>query len=225
MARLEAGDKAPAFTLPDQDGKTVSLKDFRLPRWSSTSTRPTTPPVAPRRRASSTTTCGLQPGRGDGSGHLPRRAAKHTHSARSTASSSRCSRTPGHEVMELRRLGREDHVRQEDDRDHPLHLPGRRQGRREPGVVQRPGRRARRQGAARSWPRADRRACRPLATVSAGEVGHHQVVRPPTVGPDQFRAVTGAPAARTALIHRVAGVRAAAHRQRSSSGCRPDGGC
>ena len=28
MARLEAGDKAPAFSLPDQDGKPVSLKDF-----------------------------------------------------------------------------------------------------------------------------------------------------------------------------------------------------
>ncbi|HXQ19441.1 MAG TPA: thioredoxin-dependent thiol peroxidase [Acidimicrobiales bacterium] len=29
MARLEAGDKAPAFTLPDQDGKKVSLKDLK----------------------------------------------------------------------------------------------------------------------------------------------------------------------------------------------------
>ena len=28
MAPLEAGDKAPAFTLPDQDGQKVSLKDF-----------------------------------------------------------------------------------------------------------------------------------------------------------------------------------------------------
>jgi thioredoxin-dependent peroxiredoxin len=28
MARLEAGDKAPAFTLPDQDARPVSLKDF-----------------------------------------------------------------------------------------------------------------------------------------------------------------------------------------------------
>jgi thioredoxin-dependent peroxiredoxin len=28
MARLEAGDKAPAFTLPDQDAALVSLKDF-----------------------------------------------------------------------------------------------------------------------------------------------------------------------------------------------------
>ncbi len=28
MARLEAGDEAPAFTLPDQDGSPVSLKDF-----------------------------------------------------------------------------------------------------------------------------------------------------------------------------------------------------
>ena len=26
---LEAGSKAPAFTLPDQDGRTVSLEDFR----------------------------------------------------------------------------------------------------------------------------------------------------------------------------------------------------
>jgi thioredoxin-dependent peroxiredoxin len=29
MARLEPGDKAPPFTLPDQDEKKVSLKDFK----------------------------------------------------------------------------------------------------------------------------------------------------------------------------------------------------
>jgi thioredoxin-dependent peroxiredoxin len=28
MGKLDAGDKAPAFTLPDQDGTKVSLKDF-----------------------------------------------------------------------------------------------------------------------------------------------------------------------------------------------------
>ena len=28
MAKLEAGARAPAFTLPDQDGKKVSLRDF-----------------------------------------------------------------------------------------------------------------------------------------------------------------------------------------------------
>jgi thioredoxin-dependent peroxiredoxin len=28
MAKLEAGDRAPAFTLPDQDGDKVALKDF-----------------------------------------------------------------------------------------------------------------------------------------------------------------------------------------------------
>ncbi len=28
MARLQAGDKAPAFTLPDQDGNKVSLRDL-----------------------------------------------------------------------------------------------------------------------------------------------------------------------------------------------------
>ena len=28
MATLDAGDRAPAFTLPDQDGEKVSLKDF-----------------------------------------------------------------------------------------------------------------------------------------------------------------------------------------------------
>ncbi len=28
MATLDAGDRAPAFTLPDQDGRKVSLKDF-----------------------------------------------------------------------------------------------------------------------------------------------------------------------------------------------------
>ncbi|MEI7746309.1 MAG: thioredoxin-dependent thiol peroxidase [Actinomycetota bacterium] len=29
MPRLEAGSKAPAFTLPDQDGKAVKLSDFK----------------------------------------------------------------------------------------------------------------------------------------------------------------------------------------------------
>jgi thioredoxin-dependent peroxiredoxin len=29
MAKLAAGDKAPAFKLPDQDGKSVSLADFK----------------------------------------------------------------------------------------------------------------------------------------------------------------------------------------------------
>jgi peroxiredoxin Q/BCP len=29
MARLSSGDRAPAFTLPDQDGKPVSLRDFK----------------------------------------------------------------------------------------------------------------------------------------------------------------------------------------------------
>jgi peroxiredoxin Q/BCP len=29
MGTLAAGDKAPAFTLPDQDGRKVSLKDFK----------------------------------------------------------------------------------------------------------------------------------------------------------------------------------------------------
>ncbi len=29
MAKLAAGDKAPAFSLPDQDGKKVSLRDFK----------------------------------------------------------------------------------------------------------------------------------------------------------------------------------------------------
>jgi thioredoxin-dependent peroxiredoxin len=29
MPRLEAGNKAPAFSLPDQDGKKVALKDFK----------------------------------------------------------------------------------------------------------------------------------------------------------------------------------------------------
>jgi len=29
MGKLAAGDKAPAFTLPDQDGKKVALRDFK----------------------------------------------------------------------------------------------------------------------------------------------------------------------------------------------------
>jgi peroxiredoxin Q/BCP len=28
MGKLAPGDRAPAFTLPDQDGKEISLKDF-----------------------------------------------------------------------------------------------------------------------------------------------------------------------------------------------------
>jgi thioredoxin-dependent peroxiredoxin len=33
MGKLEAGDKAPAFALPDQDGKTVSSEDFAGKRF------------------------------------------------------------------------------------------------------------------------------------------------------------------------------------------------
>jgi len=29
MARLKPGDRAPDFNLPDQDGRQVSLKDFK----------------------------------------------------------------------------------------------------------------------------------------------------------------------------------------------------
>ena len=61
MPRLAAGDTAPDFKLPDQDGVQVSLptsaaKRANRGRWSSTSTRQTTPPAAPRRPASSTRT-------------------------------------------------------------------------------------------------------------------------------------------------------------------------
>ena len=45
MGKLDAGDKAPAFTLPDQDGKPRSRsRTSPAARWSCTSTRGTTRP-------------------------------------------------------------------------------------------------------------------------------------------------------------------------------------
>ena len=54
MPQLAAGDRAPEFVLPDQDGRTVSLEDLR----SSTDKGVIVyfyPKAAPRRRATSET--------------------------------------------------------------------------------------------------------------------------------------------------------------------------
>lgn len=40
---LKIGEKAPDFTLKDQNGKAVSLSDFAGKRWSYISTPRTTP--------------------------------------------------------------------------------------------------------------------------------------------------------------------------------------
>ncbi len=57
MGKLDAGDPAPDFTLPDQDGKAgLARRTSPAGRSWSTSTQGTTPRDARRRRASSTTT-------------------------------------------------------------------------------------------------------------------------------------------------------------------------
>ena len=73
MGKLAAGDNAPAFTLPDQDGKPVSLKDFAgrqvvvyfYPRDDTPGLHQGGLPV--QRQPD-----GLQPGEGTGPRHLGR---------------------------------------------------------------------------------------------------------------------------------------------------------
>ncbi len=57
LSRLAAGDKAPAFSLADQNGKTVSLADFAGKKLLVYFIPRPTPPAAPVRHAASGTPC------------------------------------------------------------------------------------------------------------------------------------------------------------------------
>ena len=184
MAKLEAGSTAPAFTLPDQDGKPVKLSDFKGQQvivyfYPADDTPGLYQGGLPVQRQPQD----LREGRGRRPRDLTRRgreAHQVPHQVQAEVSPPHRRRQEGD--GEVRRLGREDDVRQEDRRDHPLHLPRRPQRQDPTCLVARAGRRPCRQGARGdlggvATPDRGGRA----ASATSGASGHHQVVRPPTV--------------------------------------------
>ena len=180
MAKLEAGAVAPAFTLPDQDGKPVKLSDFKgqqvIVYFYPGRRHPGCTKEACQFNDNLKTfeKAGVAVAR-----HLPRRGGEahevpHQVQAQVPAPHRRGQEGDG----EVRGVGREDDVRQEDRRHHPLHLPGR------------PERQDPAGSGHTSAPTGTRRRCsrRSPRPDSPGEhsahcwcCGHHHVVRPPTV--------------------------------------------
>ncbi len=149
MAKLEAGTTAPAFTLPDQDGKPVKLSDFKGQRV-----------IVYFYPADDTPGCTKEACQFNDNlrtfekagvavlGISPDKAEKHVKfrtqvQAQVPAPDRRRQEGDG----EVRRLGREDDVRQEDRRHHPVDIPRRSERQGAAGLVQRAGGRPRRQGA------------------------------------------------------------------------------
>ena len=95
MAELKTGDKAPAFTLLDQDGKTVKLSRLQGPQGARVLL-----PEGRHARAAPTQACGLRDIRRRDRRHRRSSASAPTSrrsrrsSTTSTASASRCSPTP-----------------------------------------------------------------------------------------------------------------------------------
>ena len=189
MGKLEAGDKAPAFTLPDQDGTTVSLKDFTgsqvvvyfYPRDDTPGCTKEACQFNDNLHAFSKAGVPVL-------GHLGRQGREAPGvpgQVRAHLPAADRRRPLG--GRGLRCVGREDPLRQEVGRGHPLHLPHRRRRDHRPGLVPREGRRPRGQGPGRdrgliaaSGCRSDRPAGRHRGAYDWCS-GHHQVVRPPTV--------------------------------------------
>ena len=141
--RLGPGDKAPAFTLPDQDGTKVSLRDFAgkpvvvyfYPADDTPGCTKEACQFNDNLRAFSRAGCG-RPRASPPTGPTTHRALPEEVRAAVPAAHRRRPRRDG----ALRRLGREDAVRQEVGGGDPLHVPGgrRRQGRSGPGTTCRP---------------------------------------------------------------------------------------
>ena len=162
---IEVGQKAPAFTLPDQDDKTVKLSDFKGQLagpllLSRTTTRPAAPPRPATSRTASRTSRSWTP---TVVGCSPNTTESHRKFIAKYKLKVRLLSDPEHKAMDrLRRLGREGPLRQEDHRRHPLdgdHRP-RRQDR--PPLGPREVRRPRRSG-----PRKAQGAPRRLSTSIA----------------------------------------------------------
>ena len=115
------GKKAPAFSAPDQDGKTVKLSEYKG-RWLVLYFYPNddTP-------GCTTEACDFTNGLKDFEkldaavlGCSPNSERATASSSRSTSSRSACSRTRARRHGDVRRLGREGPLRQQVHRRHPL---------------------------------------------------------------------------------------------------------
>ena len=125
MAKLEAGATAPAFTLPDQDGKPVKLSDFKGQRV-----------IVYFYPADDTPGCTKEACQFNDNlktfekagvavlGISPDKAEKHVKFRTKYKLKFPLHRRRQEGDGEVRGLGREDDVRQEDRRDHPLDVPG-----------------------------------------------------------------------------------------------------
>ena len=149
--RLEPGDEAPDFTLPDADGNPVSLSSLRGQRvivyfYPAAMTPGCTKQACdftgamPDLKAVGLAVLGISP---DGPAKLAKFREKEQHHVPAAV-------RPGPDsAYRLRGVRREDELRQEDDGRDPLHVrhSRRRQGRE--GVLRRQGHRARRAAAKR----------------------------------------------------------------------------
>ena len=135
MGKLAAGDKAPAFTLPDQDGKTVSLKDFAgqqvvvyfYPRDDTPGCTKEACQFNDNLRAfarAKVRVLGISADSAEKHRSLPGQVRAQVPAA---------DRRRPHGGRGLRGLGREDALRQEVDRGDPVDLPDRRRTGRSPG--------------------------------------------------------------------------------------------
>ena len=125
MAKLEAGATAPAFTLPDQDGKPVKLSDFKGQRvivyFYPADDTPGCTKEACQFNDNLKTFEKAGRGRARDLARQGREAREVPHQVQAEVPPADRRRQEGH--GEVRRLGREDDVRQEDGRHHPLHVP------------------------------------------------------------------------------------------------------
>ena len=149
--RLEVGDKAPAFSLPDADGNTVTLADYRGRKvivyfYPAASTPGCTKQAcdfrdnlarAQRRRARRRR-------------HLPRQAGEARQVPRRRGADLSAAVRPRPQGADgVGRLRREEDVRQDRAGRHPLDVRRRREGQDRGRAVQRQGHRPRRQAAPR----------------------------------------------------------------------------
>lgn len=150
--RLEVGDKAPAFSLPDADGNTVKLSDFKGRKvivyfYPAASTPGCTKEACDFRDnlgelgEAGLDVVGISPP------DKPEKLAKFRDAEKLTFPL--LSDPPDRKSCRPGRLRREDHVRQDGAGRHPLDLRGRRVGQDRAGAVQHSRHRPRREATTR----------------------------------------------------------------------------
>ncbi len=128
MGKLSAGDRAPRFTLPDQDDNLVSLKDFAGQRvvvyfYPRDDTPGCTKEACQFNDNLRAFTRAKVPVLGISADSAEKHRAFRSKYRTQVPAAHRCRPQGG---RGLRGMGREDPVRQEDDRGHPLDVPDRR---------------------------------------------------------------------------------------------------